>query len=100
MSKFMKFDDDKVRFELVEPWFHEDLAKALTMGAKKYKANNWKLCKDKDRYIGALDRHFNELKKGNYIDDESLLQHAAHIGFNAMALHYLIRQEMENEDRS
>lgn len=99
MSSFMKFDEDKPRFDLIDPWFHEDVAKVLTMGAKKYKANNWKKNKDITRYIAALERHLNAIKKGELKDEESLLQHSAHIACNAMFLHYMIK-EKENEDRS
>lgn len=99
MSSFMKFDEDKPRFDLIDPWFHEDVAKVLTMGAKKYKVNNWKKNKDITRYISALERHLNAIKKGELKDEESLLQHSAHIACNAMFLHYMIK-EMGNEDRS
>ena len=92
MSEFMKFDKDKPMFELIDPYFEEDIAKVLTMGAKKYAKDNWKLNTDLDRYIGALDRHLNDLKKGIHKDRESKLQHTAHIACNAMFLHYMIRK--------
>lgn len=93
-NSFLKFDANKPRFDLIDPWFEEDVAKVLTMGAAKYAENNWKLNTDINRYIGALQRHLNEIKKGEYIDDESLLQHTAHLGCNAMFLHYMIRKEL------
>ena len=91
-TKFLKFDRAKPRFDLVDPWFSEDTAKVLTMGALKYAEDNWKLNTDIKRYIGALERHLNEIKKGEFIDDESKLQHTAHIACNAMFLHYMIRK--------
>ena len=93
-TSFLKFDTNKPRFDLIDPWFEEDVAKVLTMGAAKYAENNWKLNTDINRYIGALERHLNAIKKGEYIDDESLLQHTAHLGCNAMFLHYMIRKEL------
>lgn len=93
-NSFLKFDANKSRFELIDPWFEEDVAKVLTMGAMKYAENNWKLNTDINRYIGALQRHLNKIKQGEYIDDESLLQHTAHLGCNAMFLHYMIRKEL------
>ena len=91
-TEFLKFDSSKPRFDLVDPWFSEDTAKVLTMGALKYAEDNWKLNTDIKRYIGALERHLNEIKKGEFIDDESKLQHSAHIACNAMFLHYMIRK--------
>lgn len=93
-NSFLKFDAKKPRFDLIDPWFEEDVAKVLTMGAAKYAENNWKLNTDINRYIGALQRHLNKIKQGEYIDDESLLQHTAHLGCNAMFLHYMIRKEL------
>lgn len=92
MSNFMKFDENKPMFDLIDPYFEEDVAKVLTMGAKKYAKNNWQKNEDIDRYIGALQRHLNDIKKGNFKDKESKLQHTAHIACNAMFLHYMIRK--------
>lgn len=91
-TEFLKFDSTKPRFDLVDPWFAEDTAKVLTMGAMKYAEDNWKLNTDIKRYIGALERHLNEIKKGELFDTESGLQHTAHIACNAMFLHYMIRK--------
>lgn len=91
-TEFLKFDRAKPRFDLVDPWFSEDTAKVLTMGAMKYAEDNWKLNTDIKRYIGALERHLNEIKKGELFDAESGLQHTAHIASNAMFLHYMIRK--------
>lgn len=91
-TEFLKFDSAKPRFDLIDPWFSEDTAKVLTMGAMKYAEDNWKLNTDIKRYIGALERHLNEIKKGELFDAESTLQHTAHIACNAMFLHYMIRK--------
>jgi hypothetical protein len=94
----MKFDQDKPMFDLVDPWFHEELAQVLTHGANKYKPNNWQKVKNaKSRYIAALERHVNAFKKGEINDPESGLSHMAHVACNAMFLHYL---EKINENRN
>ena len=90
----MKFDQEKTRFDLIDPYFHKDLAQVLTFGAIKYKPNNWQHVKDaKTRYIAALERHTNAYKMGEITDQESGLPHMAHIACNSMFLHYLERIE-------
>lgn len=94
MSEGKKYDQDKVRFDLIDPEAELALAKVLTMGARKYDANNWQLVDNPlPRYIGALRRHLNSIERGEYHDSESNLQHAAHIMCNAMFLHYFLNKE-------
>ena len=89
--QFTKYDQGKARFDLIDPYFHEDLAKVLTMGANKYSDNNWQKG-EIDRYIAATERHLNALKKGENEDPESGISHTAHASTNLMFIHYLMRQ--------
>ncbi len=93
---FKKFDINKPKYHLIDPHWQEDTAKVLTVGAKKYDENNWKLNKDINRYISALERHLIEIKKGNFHDKETMLQHAVHIACNSMFIHYMLRGEIKN----
>ena len=90
-EQFKKFDTNKPRYSLIDPDWQEDVAKVLTMGARKYEANNWKLCEDPERYIDALIRHLEDIRRGKFKDKESKLQHTAHISCNAMFLHWMIK---------
>lgn len=91
IEQFKKFDTNKPRYSLIDPDWQEDVAKVLTMGAQKYDANNWKLCEDPERYIDALIRHLEDIRRGKFKDKESKLQHTAHISCNAMFLHWMIK---------
>lgn len=86
----VKFDREKLRYDLI-PWQAlEEAAKVLTHGAKKYAPGNWKKVPDaKNRYYAALMRHLQEVRKGNLIDDDSGYSHLAHVLCNAMFLVYL-----------
>jgi len=75
---FMKFDTDKLRYDLIPPESMEALAKVLTYGAKKYKPGNWKNATNIDRYTAALYRHLEAWRKGEEVDEESGLPHLAH----------------------
>lgn len=95
---FVKYNDDKIRYDLVCPFAYEDLAKVLTFGAKKYSDNNW-IKGDINTYIAALERHLSEVKKavntGNYdlfMDDDSGLQHGAALMVNSMFIHHFINK--------
>ena len=98
---FVKFNQDKTDFSLVDSFAYEDLGKCLTFGAKKYSKNNW-IKGDLDTYISALERHLLEIKKAvqtgdkqYFIDNDSTLQHGANLLCNAMFIHYFIRKQLE-----
>ena len=78
VEEFMKFDTDKLRYDLVPPSAIKGLAEVLTYGAKKYAPNNWKNCKELDRYVGAAMRHFEAYRAGEFFDPETGLPHLAH----------------------
>lgn len=80
-EQFLKFDNDKLRFELTPPEWLEYDAKVLTYGAKKYKPDNWRNG-EISRYIGAVERHWNAYRKGEWVDSETGLPHLAHLRTN------------------
>jgi|TARA_B110000902_G_C14273059_1_gene573938 deoxycytidylate deaminase len=86
IDAFMKFDTDKLRYDLIPPKSMEYLAKVLTFGAKKYKPNNWKNNTDLGRYESALMRHFEAYRLGEYHDEDSGLPHLAHALTNLVFL--------------
>ena len=100
---FFKADLDKTDFTLVCPYAYEDLAKQLTIGAKKYTRDNWQKG-DILTYIAALERHINEVKKAlvendnkALIDDTGINQGGA-LMFNSMAIHYFIRKILSGDE--
>lgn len=82
-----KYDNDKVRMDLVPLEVVENIAKILTMGADKYGENNWQNLPDFwKRYKAALLRHLTAIDKGELIDPESGLPHIDHVLCNAVFL--------------
>lgn len=73
----MKFDTNKMRFDLIPAIATEGLAAVLTYGAKKYKPNNWRSV-DPERYVAAFERHWHAYISGELLDPESGLPHLAH----------------------
>lgn len=78
VKEFMKFDGDKLRYDLVPPSAVEAMADILTFGARKYKPNNWKNCEDPERYLAALYRHLEAWRSGELNDPDSGKHHLAH----------------------
>lgn len=76
----IKFDEDKLRWDLL-PWREvEQIVKIFTFGAHKYADDNWQLVVTKDprRYFAAAMRHIVKWKKGIKADKESGLNPLAH----------------------
>jgi hypothetical protein len=85
-DKFIKADDGKIMFSLIEPQFIKGTAKVLTLGAQKYSVGNWKKCKDRQRYEDALLRHIYDYLQGNKCDKETGVSHLYHAACNLMFL--------------
>lgn len=84
-----KFDDGKVRWDLINLKVIEPFAKVLTFGAKKYEDDNWKKVDNaKKRYFAALLRHISAWQNGEITDPESNISHLAHAMCNIYFLMY------------
>ena len=81
----MKYDGDKLRWDLLAWDAIEAIVDVYTYGAKKYADNNWQLI-DKERYFAALCRHLVAHRKGEKVDAESGRSHLAHAAWNAITL--------------
>ena len=88
-----KADNDKIRIDLVDPAFIEDVCKVLAFGAKKYSPNNWQTLDDhENRYYAAAMRHLLAWRKGHKKDKESGLSHLTHAATNIMFLLWFARK--------
>jgi len=93
-----KYDQGKLRYDLIEPAFLKDLAAVLTMGAEKYEEDGWKhVPRLESRYQAALMRHFEKIRSGQEVDEESGLPHIAHVACNAMFLHWAANIALRHE---
>ena len=57
LKEGLKFDDDKVRLELIPTELLYAVGTILTFGANKYAERNWELGMKWSRVFGALMRH-------------------------------------------
>ena len=85
-----KDDGNKIRADLVLGAFPnalEAVCEVGTFGAAKYTDDGWLKVNDaKRRYTDALLRHYLEHAKGFDSDEDSGLDHLAHLAWNALAI--------------
>ena len=74
----VKFDQEKPRYELLDPAAIDMLARVLTFGAAKYAAHNWRGGLGWARLSAAAMRHLFAFVRGEDNDPESGLPHVAH----------------------
>lgn len=110
MDKGVKYDEDKVRLELIPSELLFAVGTILTFGAKKYEDRNWELGMKWSRVFGAAMRHAWSWWGGkgpttiNFafgeLDDETGYSHLWHC---ATCIAFLIAYEERNvgeDDRS
>jgi len=95
-----RFNENKIRYDLVAPWGMEQIAKVYTYGTIKYDDDNWwKGLKWKKDVLGCIFRHVWKWVRGEKLDDESGLHHLAHAAWNCIALMEYERNEIGIDDR-
>lgn len=93
-EKGLKYDEGKLRFDLVPPIALLALAQVYTFGAEKYEDDSWQQLDDfEKRYMGALHRHLNAHQMGELRDKESGLYHLDHLLWNVVALRWKLQQD-------
>lgn len=96
-----RFNEGKVRYDLIAPWALEQLAKVYTYGTVKYYDDNWwKGLKWRKDVYGCITRHIAKWLRGEKNDDESGLHHLAHAAWNCFALMEYERNRIGTDDRN
>ena len=87
------------RHELIPGHALDAVARVYAFGANKYKDNNWRYNYPWSLSLGALLRHVNATKKGEWLDSESGEPHLAHAVFHCLAmLEWAATGETEQND--
>jgi len=100
-SQGVKYDKDKLRWDLLPTEALEELVKVYTMGAKKYEDRNWEKGIKYTRIFAAIMRHAWGWFKGEDKDLESGLHPLAHAAWGCLALiHYSkYNKDMDNRPK-
>lgn len=93
----IKFDMEKMRWDLQSLEAIAEVVKRTTHGAIKYGPNNWQNVPDaKERYYAALMRHLEAYRRGERMDPEAPgLTHIGAVGWNALTLIWFDLQEQK-----
>lgn len=96
----LRYNEGKLRYDLLHPVAQEGVVKVLTKGAIKYAPKNWEKGMSWTSVIASLKRHLAEIEKGIDIDPESLLLHIDHVQCNAHFLSAYYKIAPEFDDRA
>ena len=98
-EKAQRFNDQKLKWSLVDYEAMKDMVRVLEFGALKYDAHNWRKGLPVTEVIESLLRHIYAYLEGEDNDPESKLPHTGHIMCNAMFLSYIHSNKPEFDDR-
>ena len=100
LTEGAKYDEGKLRYDLLPVDAEEELVRVLTFGASKYADRNWEKGINYSRVYGAARRHLKEFWRGVDKDEETGLEHLAHAMCCCMfLLSYQLRGMKEFDDR-
>lgn len=87
----VKYDTDKLRYDLLDWDFIDEVVRVLMAGAAEYGEYSWRKVKNgRLRYWNALGRHWRKARK-ELIDPQHGTAHLAHVAANAMFIYYFLR---------
>lgn len=95
----LRYNTGKLRYDLVNPYAHEQLVKVLTMGAEKYAERNWEKGMKWSGIIASAKRHLAAIERGEDYDKESGLLHVAHLAANIHFLTAYYKLYPQGDDR-
>lgn len=95
----LRFNKEKLRYDLVEPRAFQDFVQVLTDGANKYFDRNWENGLSWTSVLASLKRHIAAIEKGEDFDPESTRLHIAHAACNVHFLNAFYYTFPQGDDR-
>ena len=99
ITQGLRYNEGKVRTDLLPfdvMWY---ISEVLQAGAKKYADRNWELGMSWMIVVGCLMRHLIKFATGNDIDKETNIPHIDLVMFNAVMLSRFFRKHKQFDDR-
>jgi hypothetical protein len=98
-DKALRYNNGKIRYDLLEPYAIQELARVFTKGAEKYEDHNWEKGMNWSSMLASCKRHIAAWEMGTNIDTESGLSHLAHAAWNIMGLISYSKIYPQGDDR-
>jgi len=95
----VKYDEGKLRFDLIPVEPLEELARVYTIGATKYDDRNWEKGLKWGRVFAAMQRHGWKWWKGERLDKVDGQHHLASVAWCAFALMEYEKTRRKFDDR-
>lgn len=95
----IRYNQNKLRYDLVEPNAFKDFVEVLTDGAKKYYDRNWEKGFSWTSVLASLKRHIAAFELGEDYDPESGRLHVAHAACNIHFLNAFYHIFPQGDDR-
>lgn len=95
----VRYNEGKLRYDLVHPIAIEGLVKVLTPGSIKYTPRNWEKGMKWSKVIASLKRHLAAFEMGEDIDPETGQLHIDHLQCNAHFLSAYYKIYPQGDDR-
>lgn len=95
----LRFNEGKLRYDLIHPKSLKGLVSVLTAGANKYAERNWEKGMKWSNVISSLKRHLSAIELGEDYDKETGMLHADHLQCNAHFLSAYYSIYPQGDDR-
>jgi hypothetical protein len=95
----LRYDEGKLRWDLIPVEPLEALARVYTIGAQKYAEQNWRKGMKWSRVIAPILRHLAAWRKGNRFDLEGQFEHLAAVIWGCVTLMEYERLGLGEDDR-
>lgn len=99
MEVGLRYNNNKIKWSLVDFISLEPMTQVLDFGAQKYSAHNWKKGLPWMEICESLIRHTVAFMNGEDLDPESKLSHVGHMQCNTMFLSYMVKNRPDLDDR-
>jgi len=101
LSQTVRYNENKLRYDLLEPNAIEELVRVFTVGAKKYAEHNWlKTGMSYSKMLASAKRHIASFEMGEDFDRETACHHMAHAAWNLLGIvSYMRLMPEELDDR-
>lgn len=95
----LRFNEGKLRYDLVPSYAQQQYVKVLTKGSVKYAERNWEKGMKWSTVMASLKRHIAQWESGEDTDFETGIAHTSHIMCNAAFLTEYYKIYPQGDDR-